>query len=147
MRYGLAASALRETIEQRRQAVAQERGPEHDEERGDGRDAPPSVESMPPQPLALDRHALVDARGTARSPVRRAFDEMRRRPGAIRRRRAPSFDRAQDGGLERRVAFLEVQRHLRVGDAAAQRPDEGEVDQAGEDEQGDDAERDDGGGG
>src|SRR5262245_43741640 len=43
------------------------------------------------------------------------------------------FNRADDRGLERRIAFLEVHRDLRIADVLAHRPHEGPADKAGED--------------
>ena len=53
------------------------------------------------------------------------------------------FDRADDRRFERRVAFLEIHRDLRVGDPAAQRPDEAIEEQRDEYRDDDDAEGDD----
>ena len=103
-------------------------------------------QQLAPHAVALDRAAVVERRGTARSPARRAS-----RPGAASGRRSDPPSTVASTALrmrrlERRVAFLEIERDLRVGDAAAQRPDQADAQQPGEDGERDDAERDDGGG-
>jgi hypothetical protein len=54
------------------------------------------------------------------------------------------FDGADDLRFERRIAFLQVHRHLRVADAAAERPDKPVQQQADKNGDGYDAERNDG---
>ena len=106
---------------------------------------PTSVDQMPPQALSLDGEAVFDRAALLDRLLDEPLDQLRRRAEIAAGRQTGGLDRAQDGGLQRRVALLEIQRDLRVGDASEQRPDEPEPHQAGEDDEGRDAERDDGG--
>ena len=80
-------------------------------------------------PLIAKRGALRDAAVVERAAlVDRLLDQLfnqarrvcRAAGFGVRRR----FDGADQRGFERRIAFLEIHRHLRVGDAAAERPHE-----------------------
>src|SRR3954462_4095613 len=90
---------------------------------------------------ALDGAAVVERAALIHRLLDQFLDEARRmcRRSAIRGR----FDGADDGGFEAWIAFLEVHRDLRVGDAAPQRPHEPVEQQADEYGDGDDPERDD----
>ena len=59
---------------------------------------------------------------------------------APRADRSAHFDGAQDRGLQRRIVLFDVQRHLHVGDPAAQRPNEPQRHQRGKHGEGQDPE-------
>ena len=89
---------------------------------------PPSVSSVAPHAAALDAHARVRAAWHFSIACSTSFSTscgdgpVGESSAAMRRR----FDGAQDRGLERRVAFLEIQRDLGIADPAPQRQDEAE---------------------
>ena len=109
--------------EQRRQAVADIRRSQEDREGGHGRDAR-EHHAVIAKRRALRDAAVVERPALVDRLLDQLFDQARRVRGAagfgVRRR----FDRADQRGFERRIAFLEIHRHLRVGDAAAERPDQ-----------------------
>jgi hypothetical protein len=94
-----------------------------------------SRERVDLQALAAAQEALADS-----ARANPADSALARRAGLGRGGR---FHRADDRGLELRIRFLEVHRHLRVGHAPPHRSHERDVEQAGKHEEGDDAEGDD----
>ena len=98
------------------------------------------------QALALEAASEVGRPGTARPPTSPAASSSSAdspdRPA--RRSATPDIDRAHQGFLERRLVLLQVERHLLVGDAAAERPHEEEPAEADEDDIGRHAGDDDG---
>ena len=78
----------------------------------------------------LDRHAVLDGAAAVDGLLDQALDEARRRSGFDRVvERARRLDGAEDGGLQRRIAFLEIQGDLSVGHAALQRAEQADVGQ------------------
>ncbi len=127
--------------------MTNECGPEHDEERGGGRHAAQRSD-LATQPLAFDREAVVNRAASLDRLFHEPFDQPRRGTAFIRlRRQRRALDRAQDGGLQRGIAFLEVQGDLGISDAPAHGLDQTDIDQPAEDEESEHAKRDDGGGG
>ena len=125
--------------EQRRQTVTQVRRTERDDERRNGGDC------RERDPVAAHRCAFDDAAALhGATLLDRLLDELLDQTRRMIRRAAVGgrLDGADDGGFERRIAFLEVHRHLRVGHAAAERPDESVHEQRDEDGDRDDAKRD-----
>ena len=76
---------------------------------------------------ALNRPALLD-----RLLDHAVENDARHVRAALTAARGADVDGAQDGGLERRLVLLDVERDLEVGTRAAQRPDEPERDERGE---------------
>ena len=129
--------------QERRQPVPQvagTQGHDHRRDRGDGGEG----ERVPPDRCvvggvaAFNRYAAIDG----------LLDEAVDQLGRVIGRSAVGcrFNGADDGRLERRIALLQIHRHLRIGDAAAQRPYQSIRQQPHEDGDGDDAKRDNGGG-
>ena len=130
--------------QQRGHPAPQEGRAEHDEQGGRGGDAAKRVE-LPPDVRPLDGDAVFQRTALFDGLLDQPLDE-RRRGTAIR----ASFGRdrldgAQDGRLQSRIFFLEIERHLTIRDASAQRLDEADHHQPREHDHGDEAERDDGG--
>ncbi len=107
-----------------RQRVPHERGTERHNQRGDNRQA--GQRHAP----AAKRFLFDAARGVGgRAGLQGLFDQApnqdrRLRTGAL----AASFHSTDERGLQRRLVFLEVQRHLFVGDLAAKRPHQEVID-------------------
>ena len=121
--------------------MAQVGGPNVEDERDDGRDGREASPAWRCTDVALDGAAVVERAALRDRLLDELVDEARR----MRRRSAVGrgLDRADDRGLERRIALLEIHRHLRVGHAPPQRPHQAVEEQADEHGDHDDAERDD----
>ena len=119
MRYGLASTRLPETRQQRGRALPEVRGAEQEDQQRDD-DGARDNRRVAAKRLCFEPAALFDGG----APLDGLLDQTPRERGRVRWRVLFGFERAQDGGFERRLALFEIERDLLVADAAPLRQHE-----------------------
>ena len=128
---------------QRRRTVLQVRGGQNKGEEGGGGDER-EIARRPPDLLPLDRRTQIEVLASFHGRAHEPVDESRRIVGAPGPGSALRFlQRAQHGGVERRLVLLEIQRHPLVRHRPCQRPEQVPEPQPGQRQPGQGPKRDD----